>query len=189
MHKWISARLSAVVVAAFVVARCSSSTPSNPTPTPTPTPTGPAVTTVVTGVQAADGTAGVQQAGSPPAASGGPTVSAATSTTVVPGGSDIVTLTSPTAFQSVYVSVPSAPGIGPASFDPNRIGPLAAANGYFLLRLPAPVTSAVVISSLASTIARGATFSLAYAVANAGGAIGNTVTSNRARSDPRATCR
>src|SRR6267142_3297674 len=143
-----TARFAAVMAAGLIVARCSSSTPSNPTPTPTPTPTGPAVTTVVTGVQSSDGTTGAQQAGSPPAASGGPTVSAATSTTVVPGGSDIVTLTSPTAFQSVYVSVPSAPGIGPASFDPNRIGTLAAANGYFLLRLPAPVTTVIVISSL-----------------------------------------
>src|SRR5437879_13028968 len=94
MRSWRPARLSAVVIVAFVVARCSSSSPSNPTPTPTPTPTGPAVTTIVTGVQATDGTTGVQQAGSPPAASGGPTVTAATSTTVVPGGSDIVTLTS-----------------------------------------------------------------------------------------------
>ncbi len=178
-RKWISVRLAAVVIAAFVVARCSSSSPSNPTPTPTPTPTGPAVTTVVTGVQSSDGTTGVQQAGSPPAASGGPTVTASTSTTVVPGGSDLVTLTSTSAFQSVYVSVPSAPGIGPASFDPNRIGTLAAANGYFLLRLPAPVTTVIVISSLSSTLARGASFSLAYAVANAGGAIGPTVTSNK----------
>jgi hypothetical protein len=121
----------------------------------------------------------VPPAGSPPAARGGPTVTANTSTTVVPGGSDIVTLNSASGFQSVYVSVPSAPGIGPASFDPNRFSPLAAADGYFLLRLPAPVTTIVVISSLAPTLARGASFSLAYAVANAAGAIGPSVTSNK----------
>jgi hypothetical protein len=180
MRNWIPVRLSAVVIAALVVARCSSSsTPSTPTPTPTPTPTGPAVTTVVTGVQAADGTAATQQSGTPPAASGGPTVTAATSTAIVPGGSDIVTLQSATPFQSVYVSVPTAPGLAPASFDPNRLGSLAAANGYFLLRLPAPVTNAVVISSLASTLSTGATFTLAYSVANASGAIGPTVTSTK----------
>jgi len=106
-------------------------------------------------------------------------VTATTSTTVVPGGSDVVTLTSASSFQSDYVSAHRAPCIGPASFDPNRMGPLAAANGYFLLRLPAAVTSAVVISSLSSTLATGASFSLAYAVANAAGAIGPTVTSNK----------
>jgi len=170
-------RISAVAIAALVVARCSSSSsPSNPTPTP-PTPTGPAVTTIVTGVQAADGTAATQQTGTPPAASGGPTVTATAGTTAVPGGSEIVTLNAAAAFQSVYVSVPTAPGLSASSFDPSRIGPQIAANGFYLLRLPAAVTSAVIITNFASTLS--GSFQIGYAVANAAGALVPTVASTR----------
>jgi hypothetical protein len=135
------------------------------------------VTTVVTGVQAADGTAATQQTGTPPAASGGPTVTATASTTAVPGGSEIVTLNAAAAFQSVYVSVPTAPGLSASSFDPSRIGPQIAANGYYLLRLPAAVTSAVIITNFATTLS--GSFQLGYAVANAAGALGPTVASTR----------
>src|SRR5262249_22660599 len=154
----------------IIVARCSSSSPSNPTPTPTPTPTGPAVTTVVTGVQTADGTQATQQTGAAPAASGGAAGSAAAPTTGGAGGADLVTLSAASAFQSVYVSVPNAPGIAPASVDANRFSPFAVANGYWLLRLPSPVTSVVIITSFASTLSAGASIQLGYAVANAAGA-------------------
>lgn len=170
-------RLSAVVAAALFVARCSSSSPSNPTPTPTPTPTGPAVTSIVTGVQSSDGAIATQQTGTPPAASGGPTITATTGTTAIPGGSEIATINSSSGFQSVYVSVPTAPGISASTFDPSRVGPQIAANGYYLLRLPSVVTSAVIITNFASTLA--GSFQIGYAVANAAGALGPTVSSSR----------
>jgi hypothetical protein len=135
------------------------------------------VTTVVTGVQSSDGTQATQQTGAPPAATGGPTITANSGTTAVPGGSEIVTLSSTTAFQSVYVSVPTAPGISAASVNPSRIGPEVAANGYFLLRLPSAVTTVVIITNFANTLT--GSFQIGYAVANAGGALGPTVTSTR----------
>src|SRR6267378_1486883 len=121
-----TARFAAVMAAGLIVARCSSSTPSNPTPTPTPTPT------------------------LPPVASGGPTITASTSSSAFPNGTDLTQLQSGTPFQSVYVSVTNTSGIAPFSLSPNRIGPLDAASGYFLLRLPAPVTTVLVLSSLGS---------------------------------------
>src|SRR5262249_47225096 len=80
-------RTLGVLTTATVAIRCSSSSsPSNPTPTPapTPTPTLPAVTTVVTGVQAADGTQATQQTGTPPAAHGGAPITAAPRGTGLP---------------------------------------------------------------------------------------------------------
>ena len=174
------ARLSMVVAAALVVARCSSNSSSPSNPTPTPTPTGPAVTGIISGVQSADGTQATQQTGTPPAAqAGGPTITATAGTTAVPGGADIVTLTSTSGFQSVYMSVPTAPGLSASSFDPTRVGAQAAANGYYQLRLPTVVTSAVIISNLSSTLSTGSTFQIAYAVANATGTVGPAVTSSR----------
>ena len=168
-------RVSAVVVAAVVVARCSSSsTPNNPTPTPTP----PAVTTVVTGVQSADGTQATQQSGSPPAASGGPTITANASTSVVPNGSEVATLQSASPFQTIYVSVPNNNGIAPASLGSNTVSPRDATTGYRQLRLPAPVTCAIVISNFAA-VSAGSRFTLGYAVANAAGQVGATVSSTR----------
>jgi len=169
-------RLGAVVAAACVAARCSSSSsnPNNPTPTPTP----PAVTTVVTGVQAVDGTQATQQNGAPPAASGGPTITASASTSVVPNGSEVATLQSASPFQTIYVSVPNANGIAPASLGPNTFGPSVAATGYWLLRLPTPVTSAVVISNFAQ-LSTGTSFTIGYSVANAAGAVGATVSASR----------
>jgi len=168
-------RLSAVVAAALVVARCSSSSSPN---NPTPTPTQPAVTTIVTGVQAADGTQATQQSGTPPAAGGGPTITANAGTSVVPGGSEVATLQAASPFQSVYVSVPSNNSIAPAVLGPNTIAPRDATTGYFLLRLPAPVTSAIVITNFAN-VSVGARFTIAYAVANASGAVGPTITASR----------
>jgi|SRR6266850_40404 len=173
-----TARFAAVMAAGLIVARCSSSTPSNPTPTPTPTPTLPPVTNFVTGVTASDGTVASQQSGTPPVASGGPTITASTSSSAIPNGTDLTQLQSGTPFQSVYVSVTNTSGIAPFSLSPNRIGPLDAASGYFLLRLPAPVTTVLVLSSLGS-ISTGSRFTLAYAVANAGGAVGAAVTSTK----------
>jgi hypothetical protein len=168
-------RLGALAAAALVAARCSSSSsnPNNPTPTPPP-----AVTTVVTGVQAADGTQATQQAGSPPAASGGPTITVNASSSVVPGGSEVATLSSAQAFQTVYVSVPNNNGIAPASVFPNTLGPRDATTGFWQLRLAAPVTSAVVISNFAQ-ISTGSRFTLGYSVANATGAVGATVSASR----------
>jgi hypothetical protein len=173
-------RLWAVVCAGLIVAYCSKSSPADPSPTPSPTPapSGPAVTSIISSVQAADGTNAVQQTGTPPAASGGPTVSATNGTTAVPGGADVVTLTSTSSFQRVYVSVPTAPGMSAFSFDANRFSPETAANGYYLLTLPSPVTTAVVISNLSPSLPSG-TFQLAYAVANAAGAVGPAAASNR----------
>jgi len=169
-------RLSTVVAAALFVARCSSSSsPSNPTPTP---PTPPSVTTVVTGVQSADGTQATQQSGAPPAASGGPTITATASSTVAPGGSESATLSSATPFQTVYVSVPNNNGIAPAGLGPNMFGPRDATAGFWQLRLPAAVTRAVVISNFAA-VSAGTRFTLGYAVANAAGAVGATVSSAR----------
>jgi hypothetical protein len=131
----------------------------------------------VTGVQAADGTQAQQQSGTPPAASGGPTITANAGSTAIPGGSEIVTISSSSGFQSVYVSVPTAPGLSASSVDPSRIGSQIAANGYYLLRLPSVVTTAVIITNFASTLS--GSFQIGYAVANAAGALGPTVTSTR----------
>jgi hypothetical protein len=77
----------------------------------------------------------------------------------------------------VYVSVPTAPGIVAAGFDPARVGPQVAANGFYLLRLPSAVTSAVIITNFAASLT--GSFQIGYAVANAAGALGPTVTSTR----------
>ncbi|HMF94091.1 MAG TPA: hypothetical protein VKE96_07355 [Vicinamibacterales bacterium] len=173
-------RLVGVLTTAIIAIRCSSSSsPSNPTPTPTPTPTLPAVTTVVTGVQASDGTQATQQTGTPPAANGGPTITATTSGTVIPNGTDLTQIQSTSQFQTVYVSVPNTSGIAPAAFDSGRFGALDAATGYFQLRLPAPVTSVLVLTNLAN-VSSGSRFTIAYAVANAAGLVGPTVTSTKA---------
>src|SRR3954447_11818129 len=182
-HQLRFARLSIVLAAALIVARCSSSSnPSNPTPTSTPAvaPTGPAVSGIISSVQSADGTQATQQTGTPPAAqAGGPAVTVSAGTSAVPGGAESVTLTSPSSFQSVYISVPGAPGtITAAAFDPGRAGALAAATGYYLLRLPSPATSALVITNFATTLGTG-NFQVAYAVANQAGAVGPTAMSNQ----------
>jgi len=175
-------RTLGVLTTATVAIRCSSSSsPSNPTPTPapTPTPTLPAVTTVVTGVQAADGTQATQQTGTPPAANGGPTITATSSGTVIPNGTDFTQIQSGSQFQTVYVSVPNTSGIAPADVGSARVGALDAATGYFQLRLPAPVTNALLLTNLAN-VSTGSRFTLAYAVANAAGLVGPTVTSTKA---------
>jgi flagellar hook assembly protein FlgD len=173
-------RLSAVLAAALIVSQCGSSSPSNPTPTPTPTPTGPALTGIISSVQAADGTQATQQTGTPPTAqAGGPTIQTSAGSAAIPGGSEVVTISSATAFQSLYVSVPTAPGLSASSFDPNRIGAEVAANGYWLLRFPSAVTSAVIITNLSTTLSANSSFQIGYAAANAAGTIGPTVTSSR----------
>ncbi|HJZ78394.1 MAG TPA: hypothetical protein VKE51_41990 [Vicinamibacterales bacterium] len=174
-------RALGVLTTAIITIRCGSSgSPSNPSPTPTPppAPTLPAVTTVITGVQASDGTQATQQPGSPPAANGGPTITATTSGTVIPNGTDLAQIQSTSQFQTVYVSVPNTSGIAPADLGGARFGALDAASGYFQLRLPAPVTSVLLLTNLAN-VSSGSRFTLAYAVANPAGLVGPTVTSTK----------
>lgn len=170
-------RLLSAIVAGLMVARCSSSTPSTPTlPTTTTIPVAPAtpVTSFVTGVTAADGTPASQQAGAPPAASGGPTITATSNPTVINGGSDVARLQSASPFQTVYVSVGNTTGFSASNFHG-----LAAASGFYMLRLAAPTTDAFVTVALGRTLPANA-FTLSYAAANAAGMVGATVNSTKA---------
>jgi all-beta uncharacterized protein len=164
---------SALLAAALLAVRCSSSSPASPTATST-TPSALAVTTIVTGVQTADGSVATQQAGSPPAANGGPTVTATSSDTIINGNHDVVALQGAAPFQTVYVSVPNTSGI--TAFANGRFTPLAAANGFFELRLPTPATSVLLILNIAASVTNGSTFTLAYAVASPAGLVGPTTT-------------
>jgi hypothetical protein len=162
-----------VIAVAIFAARCgsSSSNPSNPTPTPS----GPDVSTVVTGVQAADGTRATQQTGNVPAASGGPSVTATGNTQVINGGSDVIRLQAAQAFQTIFVSVPNTTGISPAS---TRFDPFAAATGFWRLQLSAPTTDTIIVVTLARSLP-GTTFTMQFAVGTAAGAVGAPVTSSR----------
>jgi hypothetical protein len=175
-------RLPAVILAALLVARCGSNTPTTPTlPLPDVPPSqilpssGAAVTSVIAGVTAADGTLAKEQPGSLPAANGGPTVTVTTNPTVVNGGSDEVRLQSPTKFDTVYVSVSNTSSIAP--FSTNGLHPQSAAAGYFKLDLPAPTTDTSIVVALAPSLPS-TTFTLAYAVA-IGNLVGPTVTSTK----------
>jgi hypothetical protein len=162
----------------LIVARCSRVSDSVPAPPPL-------VTSVVTGVRTLDGTAATQEAGAPPPASGGPAVTATGNSTVSPGGAEIALLQSALPFQTVYVSVPNTSGLTAqiaeqiTPFGPGRVTPAAVASGYFQLRLPAPVTNLRVFTTVAPTVTIGSTFTLAYAVASASGAVGATVTASK----------
>jgi hypothetical protein len=179
-------RCGGVIVAALIVVRCSRV--SDPIAPVTPPP----VTSVVTGVRSLDGTAATQEAGAPPPASGGPAVTATGNSTVSPGGAEIALLQSAVPFQTVYVSVPNTSGLTAqiaeqiTPFGPGRVTPAAVATGYFQLRLPAPVTNLQVFTTVAPTVTIGSTFTLAYAVASASGAVGATVTA--AKTVSNSTC-
>src|SRR5262249_5698226 len=128
-----------------------------------------------TGVQASDGTQATQQTGAPPAANGGPTITATSSTTVIPNGTDLTQIQSTAQFQTVYVSVPNTSGITPFDIGGRRFDALHAANGFFQLRLPSPVTSVLLLTNLAN-VSSGSRFSVAYSVANAAGLVGPSTT-------------
>ena len=87
-------------------------------------------------------------------------------------------LQSASPFQTVYVTVPNTNGIAPATFSPNTVQPRDVATGFWQLRLSAPVTTLLVLSNLAG-VTTGSRFTLGYAVANASGVVGPTVTSTK----------
>jgi hypothetical protein len=170
-------RLPAVILSALLVTRCGSNTPTTPTlslpdvpPSQTLPSSGAAVTTVIAGVTAADGTLAKEQAGSLPAANGGPTVEVTTNPTVVNGGSDEARLQSPTKFDTAYVSVSNTTGLSP--FSTNQLHPRVAAIGYFKLDLPAPTTDISIVVTLVPSLPN-STFTVGYALAM-GSAVGPT---------------
>jgi hypothetical protein len=171
------ARFSGVIALSLIALRCGSSSPSSsPTPTPTPTapptPSGPAITTIVAAVRAPDGTQATQQTGAQPAAAGGPAITVFANPTTINGGSAFVRLQSASAFQTVYVSVPSTTAAFPFVAGPSS--PQAEATGYFQLRLPAPTNDTTI--GLTFGPALGTTFTVGFAGAAPAGAVGGTVT-------------
>jgi hypothetical protein len=119
----------------------------------------PPMSDVITSVATVDGTvAGSYLEGDRPAAGNGPTITVSGVPTAINGGSLRATVTSPTPFSRVVVS-------------------MTYLDGYYELNLPAPVTSADVILTL-SPQAPQATLGLQYGVAAAGGELGAMLSQN-----------
>jgi uncharacterized protein YfaP (DUF2135 family) len=125
-------------------------------PTPPPPPPAPAITDFVSGVKALDGTAAVQRSGSLPASNGGPTATQTSNSTVINGGSSQVRLTAGVPFQTVYASASGSAGT---------------AAGFWELRLPAPASSATVVTSLGRSLPASG-FNFVFTVVSTSGQIG-----------------
>ena len=111
---------------------------------------------LVTAVATVDGTAGLLLGGDRPAAAGGPTVSVTGVPTAINGGSLRATVTAPTAFSRVIVS-------------------LQYLDGYYQVDLPAPVTAVDLVLTLSPNTPQ-ATMAFLYGAAPAGGPLGTSST-------------
>ncbi|MEO8293977.1 MAG: hypothetical protein ABI613_00585 [Gemmatimonadota bacterium] len=113
----------------------------------------PPMSDVITSVATVDGTvAGSYLEGDRPAAGNGPTITVSGVPTAINGGSLRASVTSPTPFSRVVLS-------------------MTYLDGYYELNLPAPVTSLDVVLTL-SPLAPQATLGLLYGVAASGGELG-----------------
>lgn len=143
----------AIVIIVLLVATLSSSSPRQPTEAV-------AITNYVSGITAGDGATATQQPGSLPAPSDGPSVSVTAASSVAPADSTSAQLQSVSPFQTVYVTVS------------NRG---QAVNGFWQVRLPNPISSAVITVKLGTQLPS-SSFDIVYSVATAAGAVGAQAT-------------
>ena len=113
---------------------------------------------------AAESVAAASRSGPPPAAGSGPSIVVAGNQRVLNGGTLTASVTSASAFQTIYLYVGSRT-VGLASASPGGI------DGFYELRLPTPRTSAGVLLEFAQVIPLGQ-IELLFAVADPSGVIG-----------------
>ena len=152
--------VSAVVVAASVLAACQSSTPS-PFSASTIQPL--RIEQIATSASA-DGGEGLRRDGEAPAPNGGPRITVSGNQTVVNGGTLAVGVQGAAPFSSVYVQIAG-----------KTLGLAAEANGgisgHYELRLPASQTAATVLLTFPQAIPL-PEFDVRFAAASAAGAVG-----------------
>jgi hypothetical protein len=130
-----SLRVVGAAVALLVLVSCTRESGDSPL---SPSPVGRLTIDHLAASISVDGVAGVLRPVRAPAPAGGPQLAAAGNDRVVTGGTQVVTLTSPMPFDTVYVSIDGR-GLG------LRAEAGGGVEGYYEVRLPAPRLEANVV--------------------------------------------